>query len=176
MPQRILVAIDGSDHGAKAVEFASAMAKALGGQLYLVHAVTDRALSDDERRLAETEYSAVAKPVRRLEPALTAADPDFVPRKVFAELRVGEAAAREVIGRHLLDEARARADKAGADVAEAILEGGNPAAVITGTAQRLHADHIVMGARGLGNVTGILLGSVSQKVIHDALCPCTVVK
>ena len=38
------------------------------------------------------------------------------------------------------------------------------------------ADAIVMGSRGLGDVSGLLLGSVSHKVSHLAACTCIMVK
>ncbi|WP_459618638.1 universal stress protein [Bordetella sp. 2513F-2] len=37
-------------------------------------------------------------------------------------------------------------------------------------------DHIYMGTRGLGAVSGLLLGSVTRKVIHQAEVPITLVK
>jgi nucleotide-binding universal stress UspA family protein len=35
---------------------------------------------------------------------------------------------------------------------------------------------LVVGARGLGGLTGILLGSVSQHVVHHASCPVLIVR
>lgn len=36
--------------------------------------------------------------------------------------------------------------------------------------------HIIIGTRGLGNIQGALLGSVSCKVIQAAPCPVTLVR
>ena len=43
---------------------------------------------------------------------------------------------------------------------------GDPATAIARYAQRNKIDLIVMGTRGLGNVKGMLMGSVSRKVAN----------
>ncbi|MFX4263176.1 universal stress protein [Pelotomaculum propionicicum] len=53
---------------------------------------------------------------------------------------------------------------------------GNPARVIVDYARDEGVNHIVIGSRGLGSLKGIVLGSVSSKVIQLASCPVTVVK
>lgn len=53
---------------------------------------------------------------------------------------------------------------------------GDPAEVIAKFSQQTHCREIIMGARGLGRVRGLLLGSVTTKVIHLATVPVTLVK
>jgi nucleotide-binding universal stress UspA family protein len=54
---------------------------------------------------------------------------------------------------------------------ERIIAEGGAAWHITNWANEHDVDLIVMGTRGLGNVRGLLMGSVAAKVIHDASCP-----
>lgn len=51
-----------------------------------------------------------------------------------------------------------------------------PVADIIKTAREIGADHIVMGTRGLSSWHGMVLGSVSTKVIQFARVPVTLVK
>jgi nucleotide-binding universal stress UspA family protein len=53
---------------------------------------------------------------------------------------------------------------------------GDPAEEIVATANDFDADLVVVGARGLGGMARVLLGSVSQKVLHHARCPVLIVK
>jgi nucleotide-binding universal stress UspA family protein len=53
---------------------------------------------------------------------------------------------------------------------------GTPADEIVTAAVSLDADLIVLGARGLGAMQRLLLGCVSEKVLHDARCPVLIVK
>jgi nucleotide-binding universal stress UspA family protein len=53
---------------------------------------------------------------------------------------------------------------------------GPVADIINKTAREIGADHIVMGTRGLSSWQGMVLGSVSTKVIQLAQVPVTLVK
>jgi len=51
---------------------------------------------------------------------------------------------------------------------------GQPAEVLLGEAK--DASLIVIGSRGRGGVASLMLGSVSQQVVHHAACPVLVVR
>jgi nucleotide-binding universal stress UspA family protein len=53
---------------------------------------------------------------------------------------------------------------------------GDPASAIVATAVAHDADLIVVGARGRGGMERLLLGSVSESVLHHARCPILIVK
>ncbi|MEM7613583.1 MAG: universal stress protein [Pseudomonadota bacterium] len=54
---------------------------------------------------------------------------------------------------------------------EMLIRSGDPTHEILEAAREQDADVIIMGRRGLGNVAGLLLGSVTQKVQARAGCP-----
>lgn len=56
------------------------------------------------------------------------------------------------------------------------IEIGLPPEKIVEISQNNKTDLIVMGSRGLGVIKGILVGSVSNYVVHHAQCPVMVVK
>lgn len=77
------------------------------------------------------------------------------------------------MGRELVvDEALAQVDTDDLAVERVTLP-GQPAEVLCGLAT--DADMLVVGARGLGGLRGLLLGSVTQQVISHAPCPVAVV-
>jgi nucleotide-binding universal stress UspA family protein len=53
---------------------------------------------------------------------------------------------------------------------------GSPAEAIINVADTRKSDLIVMGSRGLGTLTGLLLGSTSQKVVSHAPCPVLIAR
>lgn len=62
--------------------------------------------------------------------------------------------------------ARVHTELVEGDAAESIIE----------VARIRESDLIVMGSRGLGRLTGMLLGSTSQKVVAHAPCPVLIVR
>lgn len=78
-------------------------------------------------------------------------------------------------GEKALAKARTLLDAAGI-VYEAQIKIGHVAETIAHFAKERQCQSIVLGGRGLGSVVGMLLGSVTTKVLHLATMPVTIVK
>lgn len=149
MFNHILVATDGSDHARRAVELAADLAEKYGAELTILTVYKTV-------RVQESTHSLV-RTTRSLEPQHTDSE-----LKEMAE---------EVLG-----EAKAIAEKHDIPRIEALVKRGQPARTIANTAEEVEADAIVMGSRGLGDVSGLLVGSVSHKVSTLAHCSVITVK
>ena len=55
---------------------------------------------------------------------------------------------------------------------DTLLRRGSPAEEIVRCAEESGATLLVMGSRGWGEMHAVLLGSVSERVLHTAPCPC----
>jgi nucleotide-binding universal stress UspA family protein len=84
-------------------------------------------------------------------------------------------AKRENEGQKILEKARGQFQDSVVVVRTELLEGPEAEAILT-VAETRQADLIVMGTRGFSSLQGLLLGSVSQKVIQHAHCPVMVVR
>jgi nucleotide-binding universal stress UspA family protein len=78
-------------------------------------------------------------------------------------------------GRGVLEEPEQKLKSAGIDCRSELIEGPIGEAIIKVAETRV-SDLIVLGARGLSSLEGLLLGSVSQKVIQHSHCPVLVVR
>ena len=83
-------------------------------------------------------------------------------------------AKRKSAGQAVLDSAKKILGSTTFKVHEELLEGSEADAILS-VAEKHQADLIVMGTRGFGAVKGLLVGSVSRKVIHLSNCPVMVV-
>ena len=83
-------------------------------------------------------------------------------------------AKRKSAGQAVLDSAKKILGRPTFKVHEELLEGSEADAILS-VAEKHQVDLIVMGTRGFGAVKGLLVGSVSRKVIHLSNCPVMVV-
>lgn len=85
------------------------------------------------------------------------------------------AAAAVDAGEHLMSEAAALLDAAGVGYSmEVVL--GEPGTVLVDMAEQLNADMVIMGARGMGALQSVIVGSVSKAVITHCSKPVLVVR
>lgn len=98
--------------------------------------------------------------------------PSGVLGEPFYQRRLTQSAAE---ARSAIDEAMEAAERWRVESDWDILEGA-PAVEIVAYADEHDADLIVLGSRGRGAVTGTVLGSVSQAVVHDADRPVLVAR
>ncbi|MBX5329321.1 MAG: universal stress protein [Candidatus Bathyarchaeota archaeon] len=155
MFEKILVPLDGSEHSLKALNVAIQIAKKFEAKLTLIHV-----------------YSVTIRPIIMPEP--TTMTPPGVPIMTPLEISKVAEASREV-GNRILGDGEEKAKAEGVQV-EKILTEGHVVQEIIRVAKEGNYDLIVIGARGISRVREMLLGSVTDGVIHHVSCPVLVVK
>lgn len=176
----ILVATDGSDHANKALDVASDLARLHNARLCLVHVLLRDKDPADLGRIAEEDglSPGLKEALARLEQAphepdlpewRYVMDPDSTPSRVPEDLL-------RHLGEEVLDLASRSSRAKGVEQVSRDLEDGDPVERILAVARREGAATIVMGHRGLRDIDAITLGSVSNKVSHDAECRVVMVK
>jgi nucleotide-binding universal stress UspA family protein len=144
--QRILVAVDGSRHSEKIVDFATDLAKGLSAQIVLMYVMPRSDVPEDYADYARRE--TLRNPV--------ASYLNDIAEQIIAKL-----------GR--------RIKRKGVDF-EAVYHLGNPAEKIIETAEVKKVNLIVVGVHGLHSVGRLrALGSVSRRVIENSSVPVFVV-
>lgn len=148
---KILVAVDRSDMGTHVFEEALALVKAHDAEMMLLHVLF---LEDENYSFASGHPSANFDPG-----ALTTVLEGFQQRWE----------ARENEGLSLLKSfaEQAEAENVKAEYSQNL---GSPGPTICSMAKSWDADLIVMGRRGLSGLRELLMGSVSNYVLHHATC------
>lgn len=172
MFRTILVAIDGSEASNRAIDTAAGVATRFGADVHTVHVMMKGRIPENFVKMAEVEGL--------LDGGGRADRPDApLPAGMTPTLqRSGGNAGRlaQVLGEHLLDRADSRLRKAGIKGGQRHFVDGDTAEQILKVARTVDADLIVMGTRGLSELKGLMLGSVSHKILQLAGCPCLTVK
>lgn len=147
MFDKILCAVDGSEHALKAAQLASELASTHEGELTLLTVTKSVKMNDEVRHYIEVEHLA------------------------------GEAQyVLDQHTESVIQQARDAARDKGVSSIKTEVKTGNPARVIVQLAERGGFDTIVLGSRGLGDLEGFLLGSVAHKVASLAKCTVITVK
>ncbi len=137
---RILLAVDGSEHSTRAARFAGKLSSRFGAEVFVVHVVPARLMASVPS--LPSEYAKVE------------------------DLYLSQRELLESAGENLVREADLQVRESGGKVAVTEVYVGNAADEIAAAAESRSCDCIVMGRRGLGDVGGVFLGSVSHKVGH----------
>lgn len=96
-------------------------------------------------------------------------------RGISVEVPVNEEEVMREARENILDMAGKIFEEAGINVEKKVLFGNAPE-VISELAESGGYDLIVMGSRGLSNIEGFFLGSVSDRVLHLSTCSVLIVK
>ncbi|HSB56911.1 MAG TPA: universal stress protein [Nitrosopumilaceae archaeon] len=145
---KILVPIDGSKNADKALSEALAICEKFGSKLILIHVISDFIL----------DYSTTAEGFQI---------PNTTVIKIRKETREH---AQKMMKERLL---KAQEKKINC---KSIIIIGDSGSEIINYAKNEDVNLIVMGARGLGKIKQLLLGSVSNKVVIGSPCPVLIVK
>lgn len=172
MFETILVPTDGSDHANKAVELASDIAEKYKAHMIVLHVLPTGPIPDSLRRMAEAEHIAKAP---------TGSGAPLSPEGRYpASTAFGQAEesdeVRMFMAEKILADAKRVAKEKGVETISGVIEDGDPTHLILDYAKKEGANLIVMGSRGLGNLKGLLMGSVSHKVSQMSPCSCITVK
>jgi nucleotide-binding universal stress UspA family protein len=143
---RILLATDGSPHALRAAAFVARLAK--------------------ETRRVDLLVVNVGHV-----PAVALGGPGAGAMVDFGVLEEG----LERAGREILDSTARELTGVDAEIATEYRR-GDPAGQILEAAGAKNVDLIVMGCRGLGQLGGLILGSVSERVLHGAHTPVLIVR
>jgi nucleotide-binding universal stress UspA family protein len=98
--------------------------------------------------------------------------PDLYDLARIEHIEVTEADILKSVAEKILEAAETRARGQGANRVRTLIGRGRAAEEIVSRAKEEKVDLVVMGRRGLGSASGLLLGSVSHKVAHLCQCAC----
>ena len=175
MFNKILCPTDGSDHSNKALDLAIDLAKKYDSRLVILHVPHRSENIDALQQFAEIEGLAqhVNTEIQRLQSRDGKIDLATV--SAFQDSGISPRLLVEV-GQHILDGAKGHAERKGLENVDARLESGDPADEILRCINEENIDCVIMGSRGLNDLKGLFLGSVSHKVANRASCTCIAVK
>jgi nucleotide-binding universal stress UspA family protein len=145
--KRILVGLDGSEHGLRTAETAARLAATFGAELHFLTVTRPYEVSPEVQGYLETENLL--------------GEPSYVL----------DEETQTVVGK-----ARAIAEQNKVRKVLTVVREGKPAGVLVDYARDNQMDLLVVGSRGVGELEAVFFGSVSQKVSQLAGCSVLIVR
>jgi nucleotide-binding universal stress UspA family protein len=142
MINKILVAVDGSEHSLKAVDYAASIASAMKSELHILFVLRSQTLPKGLLDFADAEH-------------IIGGNKDILDK----------------MSANIIASATARATECDADKLFTEVKNGPVARSIVAYAKDNTVDMIVIGTRGMGNIEATLRGGVSHRVELLAKCP-----
>jgi nucleotide-binding universal stress UspA family protein len=170
LPTKILLAVDGSEAATKAARVAVELSGRTNSQLHVIYVAPYPGIvpvQDDQEQMGGklTEPEGTRLVYAGPFPGILQV-PKQEDRRAMAERG----------GRRTLDAQLEQIRSMGGNVSRAFLEIGRPDEEILGLGERIGADLLVVGSRGIGRLRRLLLGSVSGSVVRHAHCSVLVVR
>jgi len=156
---RVLLVIDGSEHSQRAEDYLARFSLPEGVDVRVMHVLPPEPMPD----LVGRSWPVGAEMVMP------------VPSPEMEEATKQQSEAEQSQGEVLLAQSEANLDDSGINV-ESVLVRGDAATEIINYIKEKNIDLVVVGSRGLSQVAGWLLGSVSRKLVHYAGCSVLIVK
>ena len=149
--KKVLIALDYNPTAQKVAEVGFAMAKAMDAEIILLHVIADPVY------YSSTEYSPIMGYTGNLETEL---------------LQIDSVDGLKKAAQHFLDKSKLHL---GDDAIQTRVKEGDFADSILKTAKELHADIIVMGSHSRQWLENIIMGSVTEKVLHHTSIPLFII-
>ncbi len=149
--KRVLIAMDYDQSAQKVAEEGFALAKTMGAEVILLHVIADPVY------YSSTEYSPIMGYTGFI---------DLNPSQT------GEVDLLKKASQHFLDKTKLHL---GDDAIQTQVKEGEFAEAILSTAKELHADIIVMGSHGHKWLENIVMGSVTENVLHHTTIPLFII-
>ncbi len=174
MFKKIAVATDGSLTALRAVKVAADLASKYEAEVIVLHVLLWEEPKTILKRISFVQHILDGESENQIATA------DESVQSLIADLESRQIKINEklisILGSKLIEQARQQCRDYGVhSVKEEILEGDYADQIVTAV-KRSGADLIVLGARGLGQLEGLLQGSVSQAVARDVETTCLIVK
>jgi nucleotide-binding universal stress UspA family protein len=149
--KKVLIALDYDPTAQKVAEKGFLLAKTMGAEVVLLHIIAD------SKYYSETEHVTIM---------------GFAGFPYTAPLELNSAKELTLAAQKFLDKAK---HHLGNEAIETLVKEGDFSESILKTAKSIHADVIVMGSHSRKWLENIVMGSVTEKVLHQTAIPLFIV-